>query len=110
MTPRPPVPGQRRRSGSAEGDLAVGTGRRRRIYEQMYTECPVLDRRITVSAPTQQGRDAVLADGKAVHQLFPNLVVVPIAVRGERLAPARLRLVSDDDFELSILNMYETDE
>ena len=79
------------------------------LDQQYADDAESIDRRTGVSAPTRSGREAVVGDAQVVRELFPILVHLPLAVRGERLALNRVRPISADGFELSLLSVSESD-
>jgi hypothetical protein len=68
----------------------------------------VIDRRAMPAAPCL-GREAGIAGFRRLLDDYPDVEVVPLAVRGQRLSLVEWRCRSQDGFEATYLNVHEFD-
>lgn len=67
------------------------------------------DKRHSVSTPTLHGRVEFEENLRAIYDVFDSGALEPIAIRGERVALARV-ILSHDGFAASMLGVYETND
>jgi hypothetical protein len=83
-------------------------GERRAADDLIAESIAQIDRRRGVSMPAIEGRTAFQETMAATSAVFPDLVIRPVAARGDRLALLNV-IRSSDGFELSNLALIETD-
>ena len=83
-------------------------GERRDADDLIADSIALVDRRLGVSLPAIEGRTAYHEAMAATSAVFPDLIIRPVAARGDRLALLNT-IRSSDGFELSTLGLIETD-
>ena len=108
VVPRNPTVDNRAARTLVRWSWLLRYGERRAADDLIADSIALVDRRLGVSLPAIEGRTAYHEAMAATSAVFPDLVIRPVAARGDRLALLNT-IRSSDGFELSNLGLIETD-